>query len=135
MRVYEYPYIEKRVEDFGLEHFSLVELASNSEPIINWLHKSGALKVMIHFDINVMDSSDILAAVADGHEGGLKLKEVVRLINSHLQNLPLSASFAIFALYFNQCFADRWNVFQLNHGQRCMEFRSEQPETIAHRVK
>lgn len=84
MRVYEYPYIEKRVEDFGLVHFSPAELASNSESIINWLHKSGALKVMIYFDINVMDSSNILAAVADGHEGGLKLKEVVRLINSHL---------------------------------------------------
>ena len=81
LRECEYPYIEKRVEDFGVVHFSPSELASDSEPIIDWLRKSGASKVMIHFDMDVMDPSDILAAVADGPEGGLKLKEVVRLIN------------------------------------------------------
>ena len=36
---------------------------------------------MVHFDMDVMDPSDILAAVADGPEGGLRLNEVVRLIN------------------------------------------------------
>lgn len=36
---------------------------------------------MIHFDMDVMDPSDILATVADGSEGGLKLKDTVRLIN------------------------------------------------------
>lgn len=81
LRECEYPYIEKRVDDFGLAHFSPAELASNSEPVIDWLRKSGASKVMIHFDMDVMDPTDILAAVADGPEGGLKLKEVVRLIN------------------------------------------------------
>ena len=81
LRECEYPYIEKRVDDFGLAHFSPAELASNSKHIINWLRKSNVSKVMIHFDMDVMDPSDILAAVADGPEGGLKLKEVVRLIN------------------------------------------------------
>ena len=81
LRECEYPYIEKRVEDYGLVHFSPAELASNSAPVIDWLCESGASKVMIHFDMDVMDPSDILAAVADGPEGGLKLKEVVRLIN------------------------------------------------------
>jgi arginase len=36
---------------------------------------------MIHFDLDVMDPADILAAVADGPAGGLTLNEVVRLIN------------------------------------------------------
>ena len=72
-------------------HFSPAELASNSEPIIDWLHKSGASKVMIHFDMDVMDPSDILAAVADGHEGRLKLKEVVRLINDIAREKELVA--------------------------------------------
>ena len=36
---------------------------------------------MIHFDIDVMNPADIIAAVADGPAGGLKLNEVVRLIN------------------------------------------------------
>lgn len=91
LRECEYPYIEKRVDDFGLAHFSPAKLASNSEPVINWLRKSGASKVMIHFDMDVMDPSDILAAVADGPEGGLKLKEVVRIINDIAKEKELVA--------------------------------------------
>ena len=91
LRECEYPYIEKRVDDFGLAHFSPAELASNSEPVIDWLRKSGASKVMIHFDRDVMDSADILAAVADDPEGGLKLKEVVRLINDVAREKELVA--------------------------------------------
>lgn len=91
LRECEYPYIEKRVDDFGLAHFSPAELASNSEPVIDWLRKSGASKVMIHFDMDVMDPADILAAVADKPEGGLKLKEVVRLINDVAREKELVA--------------------------------------------
>ncbi len=91
LRECEYPYIEKRVEDLGLQHFSPSELATDSTPVIDWLRKSSASKVMIHFDMDVMDPSDILAAVADGPEGGLKLKEVVRLINDIAREKELAA--------------------------------------------
>lgn len=80
LRECEYPYIEKRVAELGLTHYSPQQLAETSQPVIEWLEKSGKSKVMIHFDMDVMDPSDILAAVADGPEGGLKLAEVVRLI-------------------------------------------------------
>ncbi|MBD5356400.1 MAG: arginase family protein [Bacteroides sp.] len=91
LRECEYPYIEKRVEELGLSHFSPAELANDSRPVIEWLYKSNASKVMIHFDMDVMDPSDILAAVADGPEGGLKLKEVVRLINDIAREKELVA--------------------------------------------
>lgn len=81
LRECEYPYIEKRVEELGLQHYSPSDIAVDSSKVLDWLRDSGASKVMIHFDMDVMDPSDILAAVADGPEGGLKLKEVVRLIN------------------------------------------------------
>lgn len=81
LRECEYPYIEKRVEELGLTHYSPQQIAGTSQPVIEWLKKSGKSKVMIHFDMDVMDPSDILAAVADDPKGGLKLKEVVRLIN------------------------------------------------------
>lgn len=81
LRECEYPYIEKRVEELGLTHYSPAELSASSSSVIEWLRKSGVSKVMIHFDMDVMDPADILAAVADGPEGGLKLNEVVRLIN------------------------------------------------------
>ena len=91
LRECEYPYIEKRVEELGLKHFSPFELSADSTPVIEWLRKSGVSKVMIHFDMDVMDPSDILAAVADGPEGGLKLKEVVRLINDIAREKELVA--------------------------------------------
>lgn len=91
LREYEYPYIEKRVEDLGLTHFSPKELSNSSSPVLSWLRKCGASKVMIHFDMDVMDPADILAAVADGPEGGLKLKEAVRLINDIAREKELVA--------------------------------------------
>lgn len=81
LRECEYPYIEKRVEELKLKHFSPQQLSSHSGALIEWLNSTGKSKVMIHFDMDVMDPADILAAVADGPEGGLKLNEVVRLIN------------------------------------------------------
>ncbi len=59
--------------------------------MIDWLKKSGKSKVMIHFDMDVMDPADILAAVADGPAGGLKLNEVVRLINDIASSKELIA--------------------------------------------
>lgn len=81
LRECEYPYIEKRVDELGLTHFSPAQLTKDSKPVIDWLRSVKASKVMVHFDMDVMDPSDILVAVADGPEGGLKLKEVTRLIN------------------------------------------------------
>lgn len=81
LRECEYEYIEKRVEELGLIHFSPGELSQKSDAVIDWLKATGKSKVMIHFDMDVMDPGETLAAVADGPEGGLKLKEVIRLIN------------------------------------------------------
>ncbi|MCM1033635.1 MAG: arginase family protein [Odoribacter sp.] len=81
LRECEYPYIEKRVEKLGLAHFSPGQLANDSTPLINWLMNTGKSKVMVHFDMDVIDPTDILAAVADGPAGGLKLTEVIRIIN------------------------------------------------------
>lgn len=81
LRECEYPYIEKRVEELGIVHFSPEQLANDSGLLIDWLKRNDKTKVMVHFDMDVMDPADILAAVADGPAGGLKLTEVVRVIN------------------------------------------------------
>lgn len=81
LRECEYPYIEQRVDQLGLKHFSPTELAHDSSALVKWLQSTGKSKVMVHFDMDVMDPADILAAVADGPEGGIKLNDVVRLIN------------------------------------------------------
>ena len=81
LREYEYPYIKERVKELRLTHFSPETLSQDSKVLLDWLRSNGKKKVMIHFDMDVLDPADILAAVADGPEGGLKLKEAVRIIN------------------------------------------------------
>lgn len=81
LRDTEYPYITKRIEDLGIVHFSPSDLKATSSPVIEWIKSTGKTKVMVHFDMDVMDPTDILVAVADGPEGGMNLKDVVRLIN------------------------------------------------------
>lgn len=81
VRDFEYPYIKERVDKLGIIHFSPEDLANDSQQVIEWLRKTGKSKVMVHFDMDVMNPADLLAAVADGPEGGMTLKDVVRLIN------------------------------------------------------
>ncbi len=81
LRDTEYPYIARRIDELGLAHLSPSDLAGTSTPLIEWLKSTGKSKVMVHFDMDVIDPKDLLAAVADGPDGGMKLAEVVRLVN------------------------------------------------------
>ena len=81
IRDYEYPFIEERVKELGLARFTDKELLEGSKPLLNWIKNTGKNKVLIHFDMDVLDPADIVAAVADTTAGGLKLQEVVRIIN------------------------------------------------------
>ncbi|MCM1504493.1 MAG: arginase family protein [Muribaculum sp.] len=76
LRDTEYPYIAKRFDNLGITHFSPSDLSDTSSPVIEWLKSTGKSKVMFHFDMDVMDPNDILAAVAESPEGGMKLQEV-----------------------------------------------------------
>ena len=91
LREYEYPYIKERVKELGLKHFSPEQLSEDSKILLEWIRSTGKKKVMIHFDMDVLDPADILAAVADGPEGGLKLKEAVRIINDIAKEFELTA--------------------------------------------
>ena len=91
LREYEYSYIKDRVKELGLTHFSPEKLSEDSIILLDWIRSTGKKKVMIHFDMDVLDPADILAAVADGPEGGLKLKEAVRIINDIANEFELVA--------------------------------------------
>ena len=81
IRDYEHPYIEERVNELGLARFTDKELSEDSTRLSNWIKSTGKKKVLVHFDMDVLDPSDIVTAVADTTAGGLKLQEVVRIIN------------------------------------------------------
>lgn len=55
-------------------------MAADSSLILEWLKGTGASKVVIHFDMDVIDPADMIAGVGI-EPNGMKINEVVRAIN------------------------------------------------------
>lgn len=69
-----------RQEKLGIKGLSPSEVADNSTAIMEWLKNTGASKVVIHFDLDVLDPEEIIAAVGVEPDG-MKINEVIRVIN------------------------------------------------------
>lgn len=80
LRDWERYEIEVRQQTLGLKHIGPEALRENSEPLIEWLRSQKARKVVIHFDMDVLEPKDMIAAVGV-IDNGLTLGETVRLIN------------------------------------------------------
>ena len=80
LRDWERDEIKKRQEEYGINHFAPEDTSSSSEIVIEWLKKSNASKVLIHFDLDVLDPNEIIAAVGVS-PNGMKINEVVKIIN------------------------------------------------------
>ena len=57
-----------------------INISDDSDLIIKWLKECGASKAVIHFDLDVLEPKELIAAVGVV-ENGMKIKEVVRVIN------------------------------------------------------
>ncbi|MCZ9892502.1 arginase family protein [Brachyspira hyodysenteriae] len=72
--------MKKRQQEYSIPHFAPEDTSSSSELVIEWLKKCNASKVLIHFDLDVLDPNEIIAAVGIS-PNGMKINEVVRIIN------------------------------------------------------
>lgn len=66
-----------RQREFGLESLSPGE-AEDSAKVMQWLEKIGAKKLMIHLDLDVLDPSELYAAV--GNTGKMRIAHVAQII-------------------------------------------------------
>lgn len=80
LRDWEREEIRVRQEAYGIKHLSPSDVATDSGKITDWLKQCGASKVVIHFDLDVLDPAEIIAAVGASPDG-MKMAEVVRVIN------------------------------------------------------
>lgn len=80
LRDWERDEIKVRQKQYGIKHLTSEDVAQNSEAIHEWLKLCGTSRVLIHFDMDVLDPAEIIAAVGVV-SGGMKLAEVVRVIN------------------------------------------------------
>jgi hypothetical protein len=72
--------MQERQKELGLKGLAPADTAENSVAVLEWLKETGAKKVVIHFDMDVLDPAEIIAAVGtDPH--GMKIAEAVRVIN------------------------------------------------------
>lgn len=80
LRDWERNEIKVRQNEYGIKHLTPEETVSGSEKVIEWLRNTGASNVVIHFDMDVLDPNEIIAAVGVVPDG-MKIAEVVRVIN------------------------------------------------------
>lgn len=72
--------MKERQQELGIKSLSPAEVADNSSTVIQWLKSTGVSKVVIHFDLDVIDPKEMIAAVGTDPDG-MKIDEVVRVIN------------------------------------------------------
>ena len=63
LRNWERDEIKERQQQYGIKHLSPQDVAQNSDAIKSWLKACGASKVVIHFDMDALDPTEIIAAV------------------------------------------------------------------------
>lgn len=80
LRDWERDEIKTRQRQYGIRHLTPEDVRENSNMIRDWLKSCGASKVVIHFDMDVLDPAEIIAAVGVV-PNGMKISEVVRVIN------------------------------------------------------
>lgn len=80
LRDWERDEIKERQRELGIPHLTAQQVRENSDAVIDWLRKTGASRVVIHFDMDVLDPNEIIAAVGVVPDG-MKIAEVVRVIN------------------------------------------------------
>ena len=79
LRNWEREEIKERQKQYGIKHLTPKDVAQNSDAIKTWLKSCGASKVVIHFDMDVLDPAEIIAAVGTDPDG-MKMEEVIRVI-------------------------------------------------------
>ena len=80
LRDWERDEIRERQRQYGIRHLAPEDVRENSDAVIEWLKSCGASKVVVHFDMDVLDPSEIIATVGVVPDG-MKMVEVIRVIN------------------------------------------------------
>ena len=67
------------VAEWGLQSFSPEELRGSTGPILEWLAATGCSRVAIHFDVDTVDSNEIVLGLG-AEPNGLTSAEVRRIV-------------------------------------------------------
>ena len=80
LRDWEREEIKKRQKEYNMKHLTPDEVSENSSKILEWIKNTGVKRVVIHFDMDVLEPNEIIPAVGVVPDG-MKINEVIRVIN------------------------------------------------------
>ncbi len=72
--------MKQRQKELGIKGLSPADVAEDSNAILDWLKSTGVSKVLVHFDLDVLDPAEIIAGVGV-EPNGMKMAEAIRVIN------------------------------------------------------
>lgn len=72
--------IDERQKELGIKSLTPSEVAGSSDALLEWLKETGVSKVVIHYDLDVLDPDDLIAGVGV-EPGGMTVNEVIQVIN------------------------------------------------------
>jgi arginase len=67
------------IAQWGIRSFSPDDLRPSSEPLLGWLAATGCTRVAIHFDVDTIDSNEIMLGLG-AEPGGLTSAQVRRIV-------------------------------------------------------
>lgn len=79
LRDWERDEIRLRQQQYGICHLSPADIAAGLNGLRQWLRTCGASRVAVHFDMDVLDPAEIVAAVGVV-PGGMKMAEVAEVV-------------------------------------------------------
>lgn len=90
LRDWERQQIKDRQNEYGIKHLTPDEVKTDSTKVIEWIKSTGAKHVVVHFDMDVLDPNEIIAAVGVC-PNGMKIDEVTRIINDISKEFDIAA--------------------------------------------
>lgn len=77
-----------RQKEWRIKGLSPADIRKDINSVITWIRSTGASKVIVHLDLDVLDPSELIAAVGRDPDG-LSVKEVVSIINTIAEEFDL----------------------------------------------
>ena len=71
---------KKRVKEYGINVITCEQFRENPQTIVDWIKSTKCSKVLVHLDLDVTDSDEIILAVGK-EPNGMKLNEVAEAVN------------------------------------------------------
>ncbi len=102
--------IRNRQKEYGIKNLSNEDILFNSNKLLEWIRNTGAKNVLIHFNLCILDPTEIIASACRVKQG-LKMQTVTRIIHdvskeTNIIGLTIAESFPRNALRLQKMFAD-----------------------------